>query len=106
MIADKLKQGDEIRVIAPSGSLSKVRKDIYDQALSYLELQGFKITFSKNSREINEFASSEIKSRVEDIHEAFVDDNVKMIITCIGGFNVNQILKYLDCELNIQIVKH
>lgn len=106
MIADKLKQGDEIRVIAPSGSLSKVRKDIYDQALSYLELQGFKIIFSKNSREINEFASSEIKSRVEDIHEAFVDDNVKMIITCIGGFNVNQILKYLDCELNIQIVKH
>lgn len=53
MIPDKLKYGDEIRVIAPSGSLSRVRKDIYDHALSYLESQGFKITFSKNSREMN-----------------------------------------------------
>jgi len=99
MIANKLKYGDEIRVIAPSGSLSRVRKDVYDKALAYLESQGFKITFSKNSREMNEFKSSEIKSRVEDIHDAFRDKNVKMIITCIGGFNVNQILPYLDYEL-------
>lgn len=99
MIANKLKHGDEIRVIAPSGSLSRVRKDIYDHALSYLESQGFKITFSKNSSEMDEFKSSKITSRVEDIHEAFADKNVKMIITCIGGFNVNQILSYLDYEL-------
>lgn len=99
MIADRLKYGDEIRVIAPSGSLSRVRKNIYEQALSNLETQGFKITFSKNSREMNEFWSSDIKSRVDDIHEAFLDKDVKMVITCIGGFNANQILKYLDFEL-------
>lgn len=99
MIPNKLKPGDEIRVIAPSSSLSRVRKDIYDHALSYLESRGFQITFSKNSREMNEFMSSEIKSRVDDLHEAFTNPNVKMIITCIGGFNVNQILPYLDYEL-------
>lgn len=99
MIPNKLKPGDEIRVIAPSSSLSRVRKNIYDHALSYLESRGFQITFSKNSREMNEFLSSEIKSRVDDLHEAFTDSNVKMIITCIGGFNVNQILPYLDYEL-------
>ena len=99
MIANKLKYGDEIRVVAPSRSLSIVRMDIYDNALSYLESKGFKVTFSKNSREMNEFMSAEIKSRVADIHEAFADDNVKMIFSCIGGFNVNHILKYLDYEL-------
>ena len=99
MIPSKLKYGDEIRVIAPSSSLARVREDIYNQALSYLKSQGFKITFSKNSREMNEFKSSSIQSRVDDINEAFKDENVKMIITCIGGFNVNQILKYLDYEL-------
>ncbi|MBQ9140588.1 MAG: LD-carboxypeptidase, partial [Lachnospiraceae bacterium] len=83
MIPNKLKYGDEIRVIAPSSSLSRVRKNSYEQALSYLEGQGFKVTFSKNSREMDEFMSSEITSRVEDIHEAFADANVKMIITCI-----------------------
>lgn len=99
MFSNKLKQGDEIRVIAPSSSLSRVFNEIYDRALSYLESQGFKITFSKNSREIDEFQSSSIKSRVDDIHDAFLDKNVKMIITCIGGFNVNQILNYIDYDL-------
>ena len=99
MIPDKLKYGDEIRVIAPSSSLERVRKDIYDRALSYLTSQGFNVTFSKNSREIDEFRSSKIQSRVDDIHEAFSDKNVKMVITCIGGFNVNQILPYLNYDL-------
>lgn len=99
MIPNKLKYGDEIRVIAPSSSLSRVRKDIYDHALSYLESQEFKITFSKNSQEMNEFKSSSVSSRVDDIHDAFKDKNVRMIITCIGGFNVNQILTHLDYDL-------
>lgn len=99
MIANKLQYGDEIRVIAPSSSLSRVRQDIYDKALVFLTDKGFKVTFSKNSREIDEFRSSSIQSRVDDIHEAFADKNVKMIITCIGGFNVNQILPHLNYEL-------
>lgn len=99
MIPNRLKYGDEIRVIAPSSSLSRVRKECYDRALSYLTSQGFKITFSTNSREMDEFSSSSIQSRVDDIHEAFADKNVKMIITCIGGFNVNQILPYINYEL-------
>lgn len=99
MIPNKLQYGDEIRVIAPSSSLSRVWETAYDKALSYLTDKGFKVTFSRNSREMNEFKSSSIKSRVDDIHEAFSDKNVKMIITAIGGFNINQILPYLDYEL-------
>lgn len=99
MIPNKLKYGDEIRVVAPSSSLERVWNDIYNKALSYLTAQGFKVTFSKNSREKDEFYSSQIQSRVDDIHEAFSDKNVKMIISCIGGFNVNQILPHLNYEL-------
>lgn len=43
--------------------------------------------------------SSSINSRVEDIHDAFLDTNVKAIITCIGGFNSNQILEYIDYSI-------
>lgn len=99
MIPNKLQYGDEIRVIAPSSSLARVWENVHDKALAFLRDKGFKVTFSKNSREMNEFKSSSIKSRVDDIHEAFSDKNVKMIITAIGGFNVNQILPYLDYEL-------
>jgi len=99
MIAPKLKQGDEIRVIAPSRSLSVVYEEIFRNALSYLEQQGFRVTFSKHSREKDDWDSSSVRSRVEDIHEAFLDDNVKAILTAIGGFNVNQILEHIDYEI-------
>ena len=99
MIPKKLNKEDEIRIIAPSSSLSRVRSDIYDSALAFLQDQGFKVTFSKNCREMNTFQSSSVRSRVDDLHEAFADKNVKAVMACIGGFNANEILPYLDYEL-------
>lgn len=98
-IPSKLKKGDEIRIVAPSRSLSILPDDIVNLAKSKLEQQGFKVTFSKNCTEIDQFSSSSIKSRVEDLHEAFSDTNVKGIFTVIGGFNSNQLLKYLNYDL-------
>lgn len=99
MIPKKLNKEDEIRIISPSCSLSKVRFDIYDSALAFLQDQGFKVTFSRNCREMNTFQSSSVRSRVDDLHEAFADKNVKAVMACIGGFNANEILPYLDYEL-------
>ena len=99
MLAPKLNQGDEIRVIAPSRSLAIVRDEIFHKALCYLEQQGFHVTFSKHSREIDDYNSSSVQSRVKDIHEAFLDSNVNAILTAIGGFNVNQILEHIDYEI-------
>ena len=99
MIAPKLQIGDEIRVIAPSRSLAIVRGEIFNRALFYLEQQGFHVTFSKHSREKDDWNSLSIQSRVEDIHEAFLDNNVKAILTAIGGFNVNQILEHIDYKI-------
>jgi muramoyltetrapeptide carboxypeptidase LdcA involved in peptidoglycan recycling len=99
MFPQKLKKGDEIRIVAPSSSLSIISKENREIASKRLSDLGFKVTFSKNVEEMDEFNSSSIKSRVEDLHEAFSDKNVKGILTVIGGFNVNQILKYLDYDL-------
>lgn len=99
MIANKLKPGDEVRVIAPSRNLTEVRQDVHHHAVDFWAKEGFNLTFSKNSREVGKFHSSSIASRVEDIHEAFSDPNVKMVITCLGGFNANQLLRFLDYDL-------
>lgn len=99
IIPPKLKHGDEIRVIAPARSLSMLSKEHIELARKNIEKQGFKVTFSKNCKESDVLLSSSIRSRVEDIHEAFGDENVKGIFTVIGGFNSNQILGCLDYEL-------
>lgn len=99
MIPQKLKSGDEIRVIAPSSSLGIISQEIREVAIDKLKELGLKISYSENSEEIDEAESSSIESRVKDLHTAFADKNVKGILTAIGGFNVNQILKYLDYDL-------
>jgi muramoyltetrapeptide carboxypeptidase len=99
MISQKLKTGDEIRVIAPSRSLAIISSDTRNIAIKRFEEMGLKISYSKHAEERDDFNSSSIKSRVLDLHDAFRDKNVKGILTVIGGFNVNQILKYLDYDL-------
>lgn len=99
LIPDKLKSGDEIRVIAPARSLSLLSKENISLAKEKIEAQGFQVSFSKHCEESDMFMSSSVESRVEDIHQAFQDQNVKAILTVIGGFNSNQILSYLDYNL-------
>ena len=99
LIANKLKSGDEVRVIAPSGSLKIIAEENIDHAVRSIEALGLKVTFGKNVNEVDIMGSSSIASRVEDLHEAFADKNIKAILTVIGGFNSNQLLSYLDYDL-------
>ena len=99
MIPPKLQKGDEIRIIAPARSLPLLSEELINRAVKNLTAAGFKITFSKNCHESDIFNSSSIKSRVDDIHDAFRDSNVKIVLTVIGGFNSNHLLKYIDYNL-------
>ena len=99
MIPQKLKDGDEIRIISPARSLVIISRSSQRIALQRLKEMGLKVTFSKHIKEKDDFNSSLIKSRLDDIHRAFLDKNVKGVLTTIGGFNSNQLLKYLDYKL-------
>lgn len=101
IIPEKLKKGDEIRVIAPSRNMAILSEETISIAKERFEKLGFKLTFGKNvmKQENDVFMCGSIKERVDDLHEAFIDNNVKAIITVIGGFNVNQILDSIDYDL-------
>jgi len=96
---EKLKKGDEVRIIAPARSISILSKEIRKIADSRFTELGLKLSFGKHIEETDQFNSSTIESRIEDLHEAFADQNIKAVITVIGGFNSNQLLKYIDWEL-------
>ncbi|MFA5827946.1 MAG: S66 peptidase family protein [Candidatus Shapirobacteria bacterium] len=99
MFPDKLKRGDEIRVIAPAGSMAILTKETREIANSRLSAMGFKISFGKHVDECDDFGSSPVESRVEDLHQAFADKNIKAVLATIGGFNCNQMFRYIDWEL-------
>jgi muramoyltetrapeptide carboxypeptidase len=95
----RLQKGDQVRVIAPSCSLSIISETNIALAIECLEKMGLVVTFGKNVRHIDEFGSSSIASRIADLHEAFADPDVKMILPVIGGHNCNQLLEYIDWNL-------
>ena len=95
----KLKPGDEIRIISPSRSMSIISEQTQQLATQRLQDLGFKVTFGKRVNEVDDFNSSSVQSRVEDLHAAFSDENVKGILTVVGGFNSNQLLQYIDWSI-------
>lgn len=95
----KLKAGDHVRVIAPARSMAILSKETRQIALSRFEELGLKVSFGKHVEECDEFRSSSVEHRIEDLHDAFSDQSVNAVLTVIGGFNSNQLLKYIDYDL-------
>lgn len=87
----------EVRVIAPSLSLSLKDKAKIEKAEKYFKSVGYTLTIGKYVfQKDNYFGCSSIENRVADLMDAFLDKNVKIILCANGGYNVNQILPYID----------
>lgn len=95
----KLKSGDEVRVIAPSKSLKLISPQNQRLATQALTELGLNVTFGKNCNEMDIMGSSAVTSRLDDLHQAFANQNVKGILTVLGGYNCNQLLEYIDYDL-------
>nr|WP_263326039.1 S66 peptidase family protein [Neobacillus sp. Marseille-Q6967] len=99
MLPNRLSPGDEIRVIAPSTSMAVIKGKQVEIATERLTNLGFHVTFGKHVDEHDEFFTTSIEQRLEDLHDAFRDPNVKGILTAIGGYHANQLLKSIDYDL-------
>lgn len=99
MIPPKLNEGDGVRVIAPSTSARIVSREIMDAAGLKLGRLGLKVSLGNSINILDDFDSSPVDLRLLDIFDAYVDKDVKAIMTVMGGFNSNQLLKYLDYKL-------
>lgn len=99
MIPLKLKAGDEVRIIAPSGSLSRISDDVLNNINIIFSKLKLKYSISKNAKKIDEFDSSSVEERVTDLHEAFLDKNIKAVVCAIGGFNANDLLKHINYNI-------
>ena len=96
----KLARGDVVRVVAPASSRTRVtafdNSTIIDQRFAEM---GLTLTFGEHVDENDAFNSSSIESRVDDLHAAFADPEVKAILSVIGGFSSNELLPSLDFDL-------
>lgn len=95
----KLKKGDTIAIIATSGEvdIKKIKK-----AVKFFENLGFKVKLGKHiKKSINYLAGSD-EERLEDIHNAFLDNEVKAIICARGGYGAIRLVN----KINYDIIKN
>lgn len=90
-------KNNEIRIVVSSNRLNMSEEDI-----NYIKenLKEYNITFGKNvNKSIPEYNCPSIEDRKEDIEDAFLDNNVKVIIFARGGFSSNQLLDVIDYDI-------
>lgn len=95
----KLQSGAHVRVIAPSRSLDIVSEAVRDIAMRRLEALGLRVSVGKHALETDDYASSSVAARLEDLHDAFADSSVDAIFTAIGGYNATQLLHGINYDL-------
>jgi muramoyltetrapeptide carboxypeptidase len=68
-------------------------------ATTYLETLGLIVRLMPNAGRCEGWASASAEARVEDLHQAFADDSVQVVLAGIGGNHSNQLLPLLDYDL-------
>jgi muramoyltetrapeptide carboxypeptidase len=92
--AGKLKQGDMIGIISPSSPVSDRGK--LDAGAAYFERMGYRVKVGKNVLKERGYLAGTDEMRVEDIHDIFLDDDVRLVICLRGGYGAGRILDKID----------
>jgi len=100
ILPPRLKVGDTICCIAPArnATLPWVQS-ICSTASDRLRREGFEPTFGMHIEEQSSNHSSPLLTRLYDLHSAFRDSTVKAVLSLIGGYNSNQLLRHIDYDL-------
>lgn len=83
-----------------------ITPEIVELAQARITALGLRPTFGEHVLERGEDDSASIESRVADLHAAFRDPGVRLVLTAIGGYNSNQLLDSLDWKLIRSNPKH
>jgi muramoyltetrapeptide carboxypeptidase len=97
MKARALKPGDTVAFITPSTYVSDPDQLLLSQRL--IEAQGLKVKYGRNVKKKSGYLGGTARERLDDLHEAFTDPEVKGVIALRGGYGAGQLLDGLDLDL-------
>jgi muramoyltetrapeptide carboxypeptidase len=93
----KLQVGDDVALVAPAGAIYET--EAVDIAVESLEALGLRVCKGKHLTAHYGYLAGTDAQRLEDLHSAFADKNVKAVIAMRGGWGCARLLPYLDYEL-------
>jgi muramoyltetrapeptide carboxypeptidase len=95
----RIRPGDTVAVVSPAfGAVGRWPHRV-ERATACLDSLGLKVRLTPNAARSDGWASASPEERVADLHEAFADDEVAVVLAGIGGNHANQLLPLLDFDL-------
>lgn len=93
----KLKIGDTIGIIAPSGEVD-FNKIL--QSVKYFEQKGFSVKLGSHIKcQANGYLAGCDEQRLEDLHNAFLDDEIDAILCARGGYGALRLIDKIDYSI-------
>ena len=93
---NKLQTGNTIGIIAPAGN---VEEDKILNSVKYFESLGYKIKLGKNIFKSDRYLAGSDNERLDDLHNAFADKDIKAIICARGGYGCLRLVDKIDYDL-------
>jgi muramoyltetrapeptide carboxypeptidase LdcA involved in peptidoglycan recycling len=94
-----VREGDTVAVVSPSWGAVGQWPHRAERGRSYLESLGLNVRVMPNAARNESWISAPAEARAEDLHEAFADESVSVVLAGIGGNHSNQLLPLLDFDL-------
>jgi muramoyltetrapeptide carboxypeptidase len=96
----RLKKGDLIGIISPASAPFDFKR--INKGISYLEKLGYRVKEGKYIRQEYGYLAAKDEDRISDIHDMFLDKEVKAIFCTRGGYGTPRILN----KINYSIIKN
>jgi len=94
-----LRSGGCIGVVSPSWPGAAIYPHRTDRGMAQLRRLGFEPRLARHAVAQNGFVSDTPQNRAADIHEMFLDPDVRLVLSAIGGDHSCHLLPHLDFEL-------
>ena len=99
VVPPRVKPGDTVAIVCPSAPAVAFWPHRVERGCAYLHSLGLRTRLMTNAGARDGFVAGTPEQRAADIHEAFLDPDVSVVLAAIGGYNSNQLLPHLDFDL-------
>ena len=95
----RLRLGDTVGILSPSWGGAGAHPHRVERGVKHLESLGFKVKIGPHALNQRGFVSDTAENRASDLHEMFVDPDVRAIVAAIGGDHSCHLLPLLDFDV-------
>jgi muramoyltetrapeptide carboxypeptidase LdcA involved in peptidoglycan recycling len=95
----RVKVGDAVALVSPSWFGAGAFPHRVERGRVYLESLGLRLKVMPNALTLGDWTAGTPSQRADDLHAAFVDPEVTVVLSAIGGNHSNELVDLLDYDL-------